>query len=125
MSAKEIDEYLEQLEEPKRRTLQNLRKTIVRLVPEAEQGMAYGAPAFRLHDKVVAGFATFKNHLSYLPHSGSVLSRLPDDVSLYTTSKGALQFPVDKPLPEALVRKLINARLMELGEPNPPGGRRP
>jgi uncharacterized protein YdhG (YjbR/CyaY superfamily) len=117
MSAKEIDEYLEQLEGPKRRTLQNLRKTIVRLVPEAEQGMAYGAPAFRLHGKVVAGFAAFKNHLSYLPDSGSVLSQLPDDEALYTISKGALQFPVDKPLPEAFVKKLINARLMELGQP--------
>jgi uncharacterized protein YdhG (YjbR/CyaY superfamily) len=101
MSAKDIDDYLERLEEPKRRTLQSLRKTIVSIVPEAEQGIAYGAPAFRLHGKVVAGFAAFKNHLSYRPHSGSVLSELPDDVTSYTTSKGALQFPVDKPLPKA------------------------
>jgi uncharacterized protein YdhG (YjbR/CyaY superfamily) len=117
MSAKEIDDYLEQLDEPKRRTLQSLRKTIVSIVPEAEQGMAYGAPAFRLHGKVVAGFAASKNHLSYLPHSGSVLSQLPDDVAAYTTSRGALQFRVETPLPKALVKKLVHVRLRELGEP--------
>lgn len=116
MPATDIDDYLEHLEEPKRRTLENLRKTIVSIVPEAEQGIAYGLPAFRVHGKVVAGFAAFTNHLSYLPHSGSVLSQLSDDVASYTTSKGALQFPVEKPLPRALVKKLIRVRLMELGE---------
>ena len=78
--------------------------------------MAYGLPAFRLHDKVVAGFAAYRNHLSYLPHSGSVLSRLRDEVASYATSKGALQFAVDKPLPKGLVKKLVEARLLELGE---------
>lgn len=116
MSAGEIDDYLMQLDEPKRRTLGTLRKTIVSISPEAEQGMAYGLPAFRLHGKVVAGFAAFRNHLSYLPHSGRVLSRLRDEVASYTTSKGALQFPVDKPLPKGLVKKLIEARLLELRE---------
>jgi uncharacterized protein YdhG (YjbR/CyaY superfamily) len=116
VSAKEIDDYLMQLDEPKRRTLGTLRKTIVSISPQAEQGMAYGLPAFRLHGKVVAGFAAFRNHLSYLPHSGRVLSSLRDDVASYATSKGALQFPVDKPLPKGLVRKLIKARLLELCE---------
>jgi uncharacterized protein YdhG (YjbR/CyaY superfamily) len=70
-------------------------------------------PAFRLRGKVIAGFAAFKNHLSYLPHSGSVLTELPDDVAKYVTSKGTLQFPVDMPLPEALVAKLIAARISQ------------
>lgn len=114
MSQQEIDDYLANLDEPKRTTLQELRQTIQSIVPEAEQGISYGMPAFRLHGKVVAGFAAFKNHLSYLPHSGSVFAELPDDVAGYVTSKGALQFPIDKSLPRALVKKLIAVRRREL-----------
>jgi len=114
MSKEEIDSYLANLEEPKRSTLQQLRQTIHSIVPEADQGIAYGAPAFRLHGKVIAGFAAFKNHLSYLPHSGSVLAELSGDVAGYVTSKGALQFPVDRPLPKGLVKKLIAVRLDEV-----------
>jgi len=63
---------------------------------------------------LIVGFAAFKNHLSYLPHSGSVLARLPNEVSEFTTSKGALRFPVDRPLNKALVNRLIDERLREL-----------
>jgi len=87
MSQKPIDEYLANLDEPKRTTLQQLRQIIQSIIPNAEQGISYGTPAFRLHGKVVAGFAAFKNHLSYLPHSGSVLAELADDVAGYATSK--------------------------------------
>jgi uncharacterized protein YdhG (YjbR/CyaY superfamily) len=114
VSEREIDEYLARLDEPKRTTLQELRRTIRSVVPEAEQGISYGTPAFRLHGKLIAGFAAFKSHLSYLPHSGSVLAELPDDVAGYVTSKGALQFAIDKPLPKALVKKLIATRLREV-----------
>ncbi len=114
MSRQEIDDYLANLEEPKRSTLQELRQTIRSIVPEAEEVISYGTPAFRLHDRVIAGFAAFKNHLSYLPHSGSVFAELPDDVAGYVTSKGALQFPIDKPPPKALVKKLIAVRLREV-----------
>jgi uncharacterized protein YdhG (YjbR/CyaY superfamily) len=116
MSAREIDDYLGNLGESKRTTLQKLRQTILSIVPEAEQGIAYGSPAFRMHGKVVAGFAAFKNHLSYLPHSGSVFKQIPEDVARYHTSSGALQFPIDKPLPKALVKRLIDLRLKELLE---------
>jgi len=66
MSSAEIDEYLADLEEPKRSTLQRLRQTILEVVPEAEEGISYRHPAFRLEGKVIAGFGAFKNHLSYL-----------------------------------------------------------
>lgn len=117
MSREEIDEYLASVDEPGRDTLQALRKTIQGVLPEAEQGISYGLPAFRLNGKVVAGFAAFKNHLSYLPHSGTVLGRLGEDVAAYRTSKGALQFGIDKPLPTALVKKLIAARFDEIRRP--------
>lgn len=109
-----VDAYLAALEEPKRSTLEEMRRRILEVVPEADQGMAYRMPAFRVSGKVVAGLAAFKNHLSYLPHSGSVLPELADDVARYQTSSGALQFPVDRPLPRALVKKLIRARMRQL-----------
>jgi uncharacterized protein YdhG (YjbR/CyaY superfamily) len=72
-------------------------------------------PAFRVEGKTVAGFAAFKNHLSYLPHSGSVLAALAGDVAGYETSTGSLRFAVDKPLPKQLVRKLVRMRMREVG----------
>jgi uncharacterized protein YdhG (YjbR/CyaY superfamily) len=110
MSKDEVDRYLAALEEPKRSTLDALRRTILDIVPEVEQCISYGVPAFRLQGKVIAGFAAFKNHLSYLPHSGSVFPGLGDTILHYKTSSGALQFPVDRPLPKALVKKLIAIR---------------
>ena len=89
MSKDEVDRYLASLEEPKRSTLDALRRTILDIVPEAEQCISYGVPAFRLQGKVIAGFAAFKNHLSYLPHSGSVFPELGDAISHYKTSSGA------------------------------------
>jgi uncharacterized protein YdhG (YjbR/CyaY superfamily) len=109
----EIDRYLADLEEPKRSTLQRLRQTILEVVPEAEEGMSYQVPAFRIDGKVIAGFAAFKNHLSYLPHSGSVFPLLQDELASYKTSKGSLQFPVDSPLPEPLVERLIRVRIAQ------------
>lgn len=113
MSSDEIDRYLADLEEPKRATLQGLRQTILEVVPEAEEGISYQVPAFRVDGKVIAGFAAFKNHLSYLPHSGSVFPLLRDEIASYKTSKGALQFPVDAPLPKPLVEQLIRVRIAQ------------
>lgn len=114
MAGNPIDEYLAGLDEPKRSTLTALRDTIVELRPDAEPAMAYGAPAFRVGGKAVAGFAAYQNHLSFLPHSGEVLTALAAELDGYECSKGALKFPVDEPLPKALVQKLIDARLREI-----------
>jgi uncharacterized protein YdhG (YjbR/CyaY superfamily) len=111
----EIDRYLAGLEAPKRSTLEVLRASILEVVPEAEQCISYGTPVFKVAGKTVAGFAAFKHHLSYLPHSGSVLPTLAHDVTGYETSKGALRFAIDKPLPKHLVKKLVTARMRELG----------
>jgi len=113
MSAGEIDDYLAALDEPKRGTLTELRETIVGIVPEAEQCISYGLPAFKLGGKTIAGFAAFKSHLSYLPHSGSVIGLLDSETEGYTKTKGSLHFPVDIPLPKALVQKLLDVRLAE------------
>jgi uncharacterized protein YdhG (YjbR/CyaY superfamily) len=115
MSSDEIDSYLAGLDEPKRGTLERLRTSIMTVVPDADQCISYGTPAFKVRGKAVAGFAAFKNHLSYLPHSGSVLDQLGDDLAGYETSKGSLRFAIDDPLPDRLVRELITVRLRELG----------
>ncbi len=115
MSADEIDAYLATLDEPKQSTLRELRRTILGIAPDAEQCISYGMPAFRLRGKVIAGFAAFKNHLSYFPHSGSVLAELKDDTSAYVAKGGTLQFAVDEPLPAALVEKLLAVRIQQAG----------
>ena len=117
VSAQEIDQYLDTLEEPKRATLGRLRQTILDIVPEAEQGISYGVPAFKVRGKTIAGFAAFKNHLSYLPHSGSVFPQLKDELKGYSISSGALRFSIDEPLPAPLVEKLITVRLQQAFAP--------
>ncbi|MGZ6768006.1 MAG: iron chaperone [Nocardioidaceae bacterium] len=111
MTADEVDAYLAGLEEPKRSTLEALRRSIRAVVPDAEEGTSYGMPAFRVGGKVVAGFAAFKNHLAYLPHSGEVLPGLGERLTGYECTKGSLHFPVDEPLPDDLVRSLVDAKL--------------
>ena len=113
VSAEEVDEYLQRVDEPKRGTLQTLRRTILEVVPDAEEVISYRIPAFRVRGKTIAGFAAFSDHLSYLPFSGSVLGQLADELHGYTMTKSALHFPVDRPLPKALVKRLIAVRLGE------------
>ncbi len=111
MSTEEIDAYLAALEEPQRSTLRELRRTIQEVVPDAQECISYGLPAFRLDGKVIAGFAALKKHLSYLPHSGSVLPELEEEIAGYESTRGSLHFPLDSPLPKALVKKLIEVMI--------------
>ena len=115
MTADEVDAYLAGVDEPKRSTLEALRRSIRAIVPDAEEGISYGMPAFRVGGKVVAGFAAFKNHLAYLPHSGEVLASLDDRLNGYERTSGSLHFAVDEPLPDDLVRRLVDAKLAILG----------
>lgn len=114
MAAKDIDRYFADLEEPKRATLEEMRRRILEVIPEAEQGLSYACPAFKVGGRVVAGLAAFKSHLSYLPHSGTVLSAARDKTQEYSQTKSALHFPVDAPLPKELVRELIEIKLQEM-----------
>ena len=114
MSAAEIDEYLERLGEPQRTTLETLRRTILDLLPDAEQGLSYGHPAFKVDGTAVAGFAAHSAHLNYLPFSGSVVASLGGELDGYRTTKGSVQFGLDHQLPPQLVRRLVETRLAEL-----------
>jgi uncharacterized protein YdhG (YjbR/CyaY superfamily) len=113
VSSDEITAYLDKVDEPKRATLGKLRDTIMEVIPQAVQGMSYKVPAFSLDGTVVAGFAAFKNHLSYLPHSGSVFPVLESELASYSKTIGALHFPIDEPLPKEIVKKLIEVRMSQ------------
>ena len=114
VSKKEVDQYLANLEQPKRATLQKMRETIHEILPDAEEVISYGMPGFKQNGKVIAGLAAFTNHLAYLPHSGSVFAQLKDELAGYRSTEGSLHFPIDKPLPKALVKKLIAVRLRQI-----------
>ncbi len=113
-----IDEYLSGVSPERRATLQALRATILELVPDAEECISYSMPAFRVGGKVVAGFLATSKGCSYFPFSGKTLGTLARELRAYGQTKSALHFDVGRPLPAALVRKLLRARIAEtVGKP--------
>ena len=110
-----VDEYLDASPEPQRRTLTQLRALLASILPDAEEAMSYGVPAFVVGGKAVAGYAHAKRHCSYFPHSGSVISLVePELLEGYDWSKGTLRFAVDAVPDEVLVRRLVELRLAML-----------
>jgi uncharacterized protein YdhG (YjbR/CyaY superfamily) len=114
MSAKPstIDEYLARLSDDKRAALEKLRRTIRAAAPKAEECISYQIPAFRQEGMLVAFGATAK-HCAFYPMSSSTVEAHKDELKEYDTSKGTIRFQADKPLPAALVRKLVKSRLAE------------
>lgn len=108
-----IDEYLETVPEPARTTLAAMRAIMQELVPDAKEVISYGMPGYKLNGDTVGGFAAFKEHCSYFPHSGTTLEAFQPEVAKYGGTKSGLHFPLDKPLPKALVKKLVKARIAE------------
>lgn len=112
---KAVDEFLAAVPEPQRSTLQDLRTMLKKILPAGEEKIHYGVPAIQINGKSIAGYASAKKHCSYFPHSGAVLDSMSDQLTKYEYSKGTLHFPVDKCLPITLVRKLVTARMNQLG----------
>ena len=110
-----IDDYLATVSGEKRAALQKLRKTILSIQPAAEECISYRIPAFRVDGVVVAGFHATAKGCSYFPFSGSTLRTLAKDLSGFSMTKSALHFEVDQPLSVTLVRKLLKARIAEVG----------
>jgi uncharacterized protein YdhG (YjbR/CyaY superfamily) len=110
---KTIDEYLAGVSEDQRTALEKLRKTIRSIVPKAEECISYGMPAFRLDGKPLVFFAAAKNHCAFYPGSGSTVVDHKAELKDYETTKGSIHFQPDSPLPDALVRKLVKARIAE------------
>jgi len=109
--AKNVDEYLAGVPKAARATLEKLRRTIKAAAPMASEGISYQMPMYKHHGMVV-GFAAFKNHCSIFP-GAAVMDAFREELKPYDTSKGTIRFPVDKPLPATLVKKLVRARIKE------------
>jgi uncharacterized protein YdhG (YjbR/CyaY superfamily) len=116
MSAADVDAHLEKIGQPHRTTLTALRATLLSILPHAEEGLKYGMPCVMLQGKAVAGYDAFVRHCSYFPHSGSVLEHVTGIPLGYVTTPGTLQFPVDKPLPAALVKRLVKVRIAQISD---------
>ena len=111
--AKTVDEYLAGIPEPARSTLQHVRKVIQSVVPpETTEVISYRMPMFKYKGMLVA-YAAFTNHCSLFPTGSGVLDQFAKELKGYRTSKGTIQFPPDKPLPDALIRKIVKARVAE------------
>jgi uncharacterized protein YdhG (YjbR/CyaY superfamily) len=112
-SSRTVDDYLARVPEPARGTLGKIRAAIRLVVPaEATEQLSYGVPAFRYKGALVA-YAAFKRHCSFFPMQASLIDEMKEELQGYRTSKGTLQFPVDQPLPAALVKKMVKARILE------------
>ena len=107
-----IDEYLAALSDDKRAALEKLRKAIRAAAPRAEECISYQIPAFRLDGRLLVAFGAAANHCAFYPTSHPVAAH-KDELKNYDTSKGTIRFPADKPLPVALVRKLVKARIAQ------------
>jgi uncharacterized protein YdhG (YjbR/CyaY superfamily) len=110
---KTIDDYLAPVSADKRAAFQKLRKQIHAAAPKAKECISYQIPAFRLDGKLLVGFGAAASHCSFYPMSSRTVAVFKVDLADYATSKGAIRFKVDKPLPAGLVRKLVKARIAE------------
>jgi uncharacterized protein YdhG (YjbR/CyaY superfamily) len=112
-AAKSVDEYLAGVPEPARSTLAKVRAVIRSVVPaETTEVISYGMPTFKYKRGLVA-FAAFSDHCSFFPLGASVLDALAEDLKPFRVAKGTLHFPLDKPLPAALVKKIVKARIAQ------------
>jgi uncharacterized protein YdhG (YjbR/CyaY superfamily) len=110
-SIKDVDTYLLDLPENVRLVLEELRQTIRQTAPNAEELISYGMPGYKYHGMLVY-FAAFKNHCSFFPGSAT-MGKMEIDLKPYKTSKGTIQFTIDKPLPTELVERIVKERMIE------------
>lgn len=111
---KSVSAHYSRAPEPHRSTMLEMRRRILRIIPEASEVISYGMPAFQVDGEIVAGMLAAKNHVGYYPFSGSTLSGLRGELARYSTTKSAVHVPIDSPLPLALLRSLIAARRSEI-----------
>jgi uncharacterized protein YdhG (YjbR/CyaY superfamily) len=110
---KTIDNYLSGVRPDQRAALQKLRETIRTVAPKAEECISYGIPAFRLNGRSLVFFGAWANHCSFYPGSSATLRKFQSDLKGFQISKGTIRFSPDNPLPLALVKKLVKARIAQ------------
>lgn len=110
-----VDEYLSALPRDVRTALQKIRTQVKKLVPSATEKISYGMPTFFTH-RALVGYAAHTGHCSFYPWSGTTLKKFTKELSGFETSAGTVRFTVDRPIPAALIKKIVQARLVEHAE---------
>ena len=113
LKARSTDAYLAKLPADQRAALEKLRKAIKAAAPKAEEMVSYGLPAFSLNGRRLVCFGATKTHCAFYPMSGETIAAHKKDLAAYDTSTGTIRFRPDTPLPAALVKKLVKARIAE------------
>jgi uncharacterized protein YdhG (YjbR/CyaY superfamily) len=108
-----VEDYLAALPEDQRAALEKLRETIRTAAPEATETISYQMPTFKLRGRVLVYYAAFKDHCSLFPASEAVMEALGEELKPYFSGKGTLRFTPDKPIPVAIVKKIVKARIEE------------
>jgi uncharacterized protein YdhG (YjbR/CyaY superfamily) len=108
-----VEDYLAALPEDQRAALEKLRETIRAAAPEATETISYQMPTFKLRGRVLVYYAAFKDHCSLFPASEAVMEALGEELKPYFSGKGTLRFTPDKPIPVAIVKKIVKARIEE------------
>jgi uncharacterized protein YdhG (YjbR/CyaY superfamily) len=108
-----VDDYLAALPEAPRAALEKLREQIKAAAPEVTETISYQMPAYKLHGRFLVSFAAFKNHCSLFPASDKMLEEFGEELKPYFSGKGTIRFTTDKPLPPALVKKIMKSRIEE------------
>ena len=106
-----VEEYLSGITGQARERLEELRAVILAAAPDAEEVISYGMPAVRLR-RVLVYYAAAKEHIGFYPTASPIVA-FKDELARYETSKGAIRFPLDKPIPKALVKKIVAFRVKE------------
>jgi uncharacterized protein YdhG (YjbR/CyaY superfamily) len=109
---KDIDTYLEIQPADVSTALNRIRKIVHDTVPEAQECISYGMPSFKYHGSLVY-FAAFKDHCSFFPGGGDIMEMFKEDLKDFKTSKGTIQFTLDKPIPASLLKKIIRVRKLQ------------
>lgn len=118
-----VDDYMAALPGASRAALEKLRKTIKAAAPEATETISYHMPTFKLSGRFLVSYAAFKDHCSLFPASGAVMEAHGEELQPYFSGKGTLRFKPDKPIPAALVTKIVRTRIEEASRESPPPSR--
>jgi len=114
-----VDEYMAGLTDGQRQALEGLRRTVNAAAPDATETIAYQMPALRSRGHFLLSYAAFKAHYSLFPASDAVIVGLGDDLTPYLAGKGTIRFPASRPIPLALVTRIVQIRVTELEEQHP------
>lgn len=108
-----VDNYLKDLDKDQKAALEHIRQLIKKMVPDTIEVMSYGMPGFKYKNKYFVGYAAFKNHMSLFPTSRPI-EQLQDKLLAYKLSKGTIQFTLENPIPDTLIKELLQVRLTDI-----------